>query len=413
MHVTGNRRVMAAVTGAVVTTMAALAQEPARSAADWPGLWGPGRNAVTSALPSPARSAKALWQRTSQGGYSELAIAGQRIITMDLRAGVDHVVALDAATGKDVWAAAVAPTYRGHDGSEDGPIATPTIAGADVFAVGPMGVIVALDLKSGRERWRHDLRASFGAEMPGWGFAASPLVEGQLVIVPTGGAKSQGLLAFDRASGKLRWSALPGISAGYSSAVAATLAGTRQVIVVRGDRVAAVSPADGRELWSARSLVASDEVLNSALVLPGDRVLLTHSKESWLLRITRRDDRLVAEEVWRSPRVRISLAPAIHVNGSLYAFSGGQLNCFDLATGETRWRERFGDGTLAAAGTTLFLVTRSGDLVIADASPDGYREVSRARAFSSGGTTVTGPSIANGHVYVRSTKEIAAFSLSS
>lgn len=406
------RRVMAAVTGVVVMTMTAFAQGPARPAAGWPGLWGPARNAVTSAPPSPARSAKALWQRPSQGGYSELAIAGQQIITMDLRGGIDHVVALDAATGKDVWATAVGSTYRGHDGSEDGPIATPTIDGADVFAVGPNASIVALDLKSGRERWRHDLRASFGAEIPGWGFAASPLVEGQLVIVPTGGAKSQGLVAFDRASGKLRWSALPGISVGYSSAVAATLAGTRQVIVVRGDRVAAVSPADGRELWTARSLVASEEVLNSALVLPGDRVLLTTSKESWLLRITRRDDRLVAEEVWRSPRVRISLAPAIHLNGSLYAFSGGQLSCFDLATGETRWRERFGDGTLAAAGTTLLLVTRSGDLVIAEASPEGYREVSRTRAFSSG-STVTGPSIANGHVYVRSTKEIAAFALGS
>ena len=368
---------------------------------------------MTPALPSPPRSAKSLWHRASQGGYSELAIAGQRIVTMDLRGGVDHVVAFDAATGKDIWATPVGPTYRGHDSSEDGPIATPTIDGADVFAVGPHGVIVALDLKTGRQRWRHDLRASFGAEIPGWGFAASPLVEGQLVIVATGGAKSQGLLAFDRSSGTLRWSALPGISPGYSSPVAATLAGTRQVIVVRGDRVAAVSPADGRELWSARSLGASEEVLNSALVLPGDRVLLTHSKESWLLRITHRDGRFVADEVWRSPRVRISLAPAIHLNGSLYAFSGGQLMCFDLDTGETRWRERFGDGTLAAAGTTLFLVTRSGDLVIAEASPEGYREVSRTRAFSSGGSTVTGPSIANGHVYVRSTKEMAAFALSS
>jgi glucose dehydrogenase len=335
---------------------------------------------------------------------------------MDLRDGVDYVVALDADTGKDVWATRVGPTYRGHDSSEDGPIATPTIDGTDVFAVGPHGVLVALDLNTGRERWRQDLRSSFGAEMPGWGFAASPLVEGQLVIVPAGGAKSQGLLAFDRSTGKLRWSALPGLSAGYSSAVAATIAGTRQVIVVRSDRVAAVAPADGRELWSARGLGATAEILNSPMVLPGDRVLLTHANESWLLRIARGETGLAAQEVWRSPRVRIMMSPAIHINGSLYAFSGAQLVCLDPDTGEARWRERTGDGTLAASGTTLFLITREGNegnLIIAEAAPDRYRESSRTRAFSAGGTTVTGPSIANGRLYVRSTKEIAAFTLGS
>jgi outer membrane protein assembly factor BamB len=407
------RSVTACVMGVAVLGVAISAQQPARPAPGWPGLWGPGRNAVTAALTPVPRSAKTLWTRKSQGGYSELAIVGQQVITMDLRDGVDYVVALDANTGTDLWSTRIGATYRGHDSSEDGPIATPTIDGADVFAVGPHGVIVALDLETGRERWRHDLQSAYGAAMPGWGFAASPLVEGPLVIVPTGGAQSPGLLAFDRASGALRWKALPGISPGYSSAVAETIAGTRQVIIVRGDRVAAVSPTDGRELWSARGLNASEEILNSALVLPGDRVLLTHAKESFVLGISRKENRLVAEEVWRSPTVRVSLGPAVHVNGSLYGFSGGQLLCIDPGTGAIRWRERLGDGTLAAAGTTLFLLTRSGDLIVADASPDGYREASRTRAFAAGGSTVTGPSIANGRVYVRSTREIAAFTLGS
>ena len=130
-----------------------------------------------------------------------------------------------------------------------------------------------------------------------------------------------------------------------------------------------------------------------------------------MLRIARRDSRLTAEEVWRSPGVRVSMSPAVHVNGWLYAFSGAQLVCLDPATGQVRWRERTGDGTLAAAGSTLFLITRAGDLVIVDASPDGYRESSRIRVFSSGGSTVTGPSIANGRLFARSPREIAAFAL--
>jgi outer membrane protein assembly factor BamB len=334
---------MLTVTSVVLLGISIAAQEASRPAAGWPGLWGPSRNASTSAFASPPRSAKNLWHRPSQGGYAELAVAGQRLVTMELRDGVDYVVALDPETGKDLWATRIGPTYRGHDSSEDGPIATPAIDGADVFAAGPHGVFVALDLESGRERWRHDLGASFGTAMPVWGFAASPLVEGQLVIVAAGGAKGPGLLAFDRASGKLRWSA----------------------------------------------------------------------KESFLLRIVRQGTRLAAEEVWRSPRTRVSMSPAIHVNGSLYAFSGGQFMCIDPATGESRWRERLGDGTLAAAGTTLFLVTRAGDLIIVEASPDGYRESFRTRAFGSSGSTVTGPSIANGRVYLRSTREVAAFTVGS
>ena len=122
---------VAGVTGVALVGIVS-AQEASRTASGWPGLWGPSRNAIASALPSPPRSAKNLWHRPSQGGYSELAIAGQRVITMDLRDGVDYVVALDADTGKDVWATRVGPTYRGHDSSEDGPIATPTIDGVNV-----------------------------------------------------------------------------------------------------------------------------------------------------------------------------------------------------------------------------------------------------------------------------------------
>jgi len=142
--------------------------------ADWPGLWGASRNGEAAAPPAslPA-AAKELWRRPVTGGYSEVAIAGGRAVSMELRDGQDFVVALDAATGREQWSARVAPTYKGHDGSDDGPIATPAIDGADVFAVGPNGHLVALDAATGKERWRHDLVAEFDAEIPGWGFGSS------------------------------------------------------------------------------------------------------------------------------------------------------------------------------------------------------------------------------------------------
>src|SRR5262245_59845396 len=160
-----------------VAALAPAALQPRSSSAGWPGLWGPSRNgeAAPAVLPSAFTE---LWRRPAAGGYSEISVAGDTVITMELRAGSDFVVALDAGTGRERWAVNVAPTFKGHYGSEDGPIATPAIEGGDVYAVGPHGHLLALELAGGRERWRHDLVGEFGAEIPDWGFGSSPLVTG-------------------------------------------------------------------------------------------------------------------------------------------------------------------------------------------------------------------------------------------
>jgi outer membrane protein assembly factor BamB len=342
-----------------------------------------------------------------------VVVSHNRAITMDLREGMDVVVAFDAATGHRLWSATIGPTYRGHDSSQDGPIATPAIEGDQVFAVGPDGVIVALDLASGRERWRHDLGA-MGAAMPEWGFAASPLVEGHLVIVPTGGPESPGVLAFNRRTGRRVWSAGAGGSVGYSSAVAATIDGTRHIVVFRGDRVFAVAPANGQELWSIPGSDPNLEVLNSPILIGDRSFLLTHAREASLISVARTNGRFTATDVWRTARIRGAVGPMIHHEGFLYGFVGPQLVCADVRTGEIRWRERLESGTLAAAGGQLFVLgERSGDLRVVQASPDLYRESSRTRVFMPDVTSVTGPSIANGRLYVRNTREIAAFDLGS
>src|SRR4029078_9823421 len=206
--------------------------------ADWPGLWGASRNGEAAAPPASLPAAgKELWRLPVTGGYSEVAIAGGRAVSMELRDGQDFVVALDAATGREQWSARVAQTYKRHnatdagriarqeiDESDSGLIRAPAIDGPDVFAVGTNGHLVALDAATGKERWRHDLVAEFDAEIPGWGFGSSPLVEGTLVIVATGGRKSRGLLAFERSNGRLAWQAPHHKTPAYSSAVAANIA---------------------------------------------------------------------------------------------------------------------------------------------------------------------------------------------
>jgi outer membrane protein assembly factor BamB len=380
------------------------------SPADWPGLWGPSRNGTTTEAFAASRGeVDVLWRRPVEGGYSEIAIHAGRAFTMELRDGADFLVALDAATGREQWRVRVAPTYRGHGGSDDGPISTPAVDGDDVFALGPHGHLIAVDVRTGKERWRHDLVNAFGAAAPTWGFAASPLIDGRLVIVPTGGPASRGLLAFDRASGRLVWHAAVAKATAYTSALSATIAGARQVIAVASDRVFAVQPSDGRLLWSAPGPGGTIEIANSALALPGDRLLLSSWEQSVMLGISSRDGVFSTREIWRSPRLRGSNGPTIYRNGFLYGFAGSMLICMNADTQEVRWRERTGAGTLIGFGDTLVILgDGSGDLQVAQVSPDAFTRRFRLPLLEAGTRAVTGPSFANGRLYVRNLKEIVA-----
>lgn len=331
---------------------------------------------------------------------------------MEMRTGADFIVSLDAATGKEQWSVRVGPTYKGHGGSDDGPISTPAVDGNDLFALGPHGQLIAIDVSSGKERWRHDLVTAFGATPPTWGFAASPLIDGRLVIVPTGGPKSRGLLAFDRASGKLVWNAAVARATAYSSAVIATLGGVRQIVAVAADLVYGVAPADGRVLWSAPSTGGSVEVSNSAIVLPGDRVLVSNWVESMLIDVTQQKGTFTAKQAWRSNLLRSTNGPTLHRDGFLYGFAGAILVCMDIGTQQVRWRERTGAGTLISVGDELvFLSQESGEVQVATVTPDGFALRHRARVMDDGVRAVTGPSYADGRLFVRNLKEIVALRL--
>ena len=381
------------------------APSPRASSADWPGLWGPTRNgiATASAAPSP-RLIKEGWRRKVRGGYSEIAVLGDRGYTLVIDNGVDYAIAFDAASGREHWRARIAETYQGHGGLHDGPIATPTVDATSLYAVGPHGDFVALDVATARERWRHDLKR-FGADPPTWGFATAPLVVDDRVIVSAVGAKGRGVIAFNRASGALVWATPVGTRTWYSSPVMTTVGGRTQVIVSTGDRLAGLDPSTGRELWGVAGPGDGGSVMNSPIALPDGRVFFSFWPESWMLRVTAASGMLTAAEEWKSSRFRGAHGPAVFRDGYLYGFSGAFVVCLEAATGAERWRMRFGDGTLILVGDELVILSQAtGELVVAATSTDRYRERLRARVLSPGVTTMTGPSFARGRLYVRQSR---------
>jgi hypothetical protein len=149
-------------------------------------------------------------------------------------------------------------------------------------------------------------------------------------------------------------------------------------------------------------------------VLPGDRVLLTFWEDAMLLKIAAKNGALAATELWRSPRLRGSNGPTIYRDGFLFGFAGPQLVCMQADTGDVRWRERTGEGTLVGMGPHLVMLGQtSGELRVIAAKADAFREVFRTRVFTPDVTSVTGPALADGRLYMRNLKEMVAFTLGS
>lgn len=394
---------------APLTLMLCLAAGAAL-AADWPQFRGPNRDGIsreTGLLKSwPQGGPKVLWKAPSGDGYSHLAAARGRLYTM-LGQGADEVViAYDAATGKPVWRARTDANFSNDQGN--GPRSTPVVDGDMVYALGARGKLVALNAQTGKQVWRHDLRAEMGARPPQWGISTTPLVEGNLLLVDVGGSEGKSLAAFDKKTGKVAWTSQTD-QAGYSAPIAVTVNGVRQAIFFTGSSVVAVAPADGRLLWRIPWRTDWDVNAATPMFIPPDRLFISSGYDtgSGLFRIKAAGKLATVEELWKSRGMKNQFSSSVFHNGHIYGFDNRTFKCIDAATGQEKWKQGgLGHGSLILADGLLIVLSESGRLVLAEATPAGYREKGSAQVLS--GRCWTAPTLANGVLYVRNQEEMLA-----
>src|ERR1044072_8431968 len=234
-----------------VLVPAVLAAAAATGATDWPRYRGQRADGVskeTGLLKTwPASGPRVLWRARLGSGYSGMAVVGGRLFTMFGSGGSEYAVAFDAASGKELWRAKLGPD-RG-DGMGGGPRATPTVDGDLVYVLGAEAKLAALEAATGKVRWRVDLVADYGAEVPQWGVSSSPVVDDGLLLVNAGGGGGRSLLGpHDEAGTKV--GAAESDVAGYSTPLVVDLAGARQAIFFAGTSLVSVSPQNGKRFWS-------------------------------------------------------------------------------------------------------------------------------------------------------------------
>ncbi len=387
----------------VIALLSPLSVLAADAPADWPRFLGPTRDGVVPVpLVWPADGPKSLWSVDVGRGWSGPVVASGKVILhhrRDRRAVLD---CLDLATGKTVWSSGHDTDYTDAFDFDNGPRATPAVVGDRIYTFGAEGVAACFELATGKLVWSVDVVKTFRGGKGFFGFACSPLVEGNAVILNVGG-KEAGVVALDTATGKTLWTATDD-EAGYSSPTAATINGKRYVFVVTRSSLVALTPA-GKVLWQHPFKARMDASVNAATpIVVGDEILISTSYGVGGALLKFAEDKPAV--VWANDTSMSNhYSTCVVKDGYLYGLHGRQeqnveLRCVEWKTGKVVWsQDDFGTGSVSLAGDTLLILGEKGELIAVAASPKEFKQIGRKQI--TGFETRAYPAIAAGKIIAR------------
>jgi outer membrane protein assembly factor BamB len=309
----------------------------------WPGFRGPGRDSIIRGVRIETDWSRTppveLWRRPIGPGWSSFAVRGNLLYTQEQRGDDEIVASYNLTNGKPVWKHRDSTRFWESNGGA-GPRATPTLSGGRVYTFGATGILNALDADDGAVVWSRNVASDTGAMIPGWGFASSPLVVDDLVIV-----HADALVAYDRATGNRRWLG-PARGGGYSSPHPVTIDGVAQIVQLSEYGATSIVPADGTLLWEHAwpgvpivqpALVATGDLLISTAGTTGAagtrRIAVAHGPGGWTV-----------EERWTSIGLKPYFNDFVVHDGHAFGFDGSILACIALEDGKRttssrRWRD--------------------------------------------------------------------------
>lgn len=380
----------------LVPAAASAQEEPAPS---WPCWRGPDRTGVSPETSwDSAGRPEPLWRAEVGLGYSNVAIAAGRLVTLghDPESGLDSIVCLDAARGDELWRHTYpVPTLATFHGG--GTLSTPAIDGDRVYVKGRLGRFFCFDAESGAVLWERDFKEELELPDHGYGFSASPVVAGDRLIVEVGGK----VLALDARERTVVWKADSGGPDSYATPVPFRL-GERECLAVFADPGLIVLDLEtGEELYRHGWKGTQGSTVNAGTpIVAGDRVFISsgYGAGAALLRLGERPE---PEVVWTSRGMRNKVSGCVLLDGHVYGFDEAVLKCISFEDGTERWRVRgLGMGAVTIAGERLVALTSRGELVVAEATPEEYRELSRRKVLD-GGVYWTTPVLLGGLLYCR------------
>jgi outer membrane protein assembly factor BamB len=367
-------------------------------AADWPNWRGPDHSGVSDEkgwlTAWPKEGPKRLWTTEVGPGHAGVAVRAGKVYVMGRDGKQDVVFCFNADTGATVWKHSYAAEESAYG---RGPRATPAVDGKGVYTVSPDGQMFCLDVDSGQVIWRKNLQKELDLAMPIHHFATAPILEGEILLLNMGASG----LALDKKTGSVVWKSAGDSS--YSSPVPFTLAGKRRVALFAAGGLAVVDLAGGQTVASYE-WKTPDNANCADPVIVGDAIFVSSGYGQGCALIDLGGGGATVR--WKK-RFECHFATPVLAGDCLYVLAGSgwlkaDLVCVNVKDGSLRWKEKdVGSGGLVVADGKLLILSRRGDLLLAEASPTAYTEIGRTKVFSTG-ECWNGPVLSDGRVYVRS-----------
>ena len=328
------------------------------------------------------------------------------------------LVCLDEKTGKTLWSKPLTVIAKYDGGGDagtqdnkggDGSRSTPVINGGKVYVIDSMLGVFCFDAASGDKVWSHDVMKENAGVQIKWHNAASPLIDGDILML-AGGGKGEGLIGLNKNTGKVVWKGEDDKMT-HATPVLADILGVHQAVFFTQTGLVGVNPLKGDVLWRAAfpykvSTAASPVVFEDIVYCSAG-----YGVGAGAFKLSKAGGKLEATQIWRRENQCFNhWSTPVVKDGYLYGmfsfkeYGAGPLACVDIRTGEDKWAEKgFGPGQVILAGDKIIATSDKGEIVVAEAKPDKYKEVARKDVLD--GKVWSYPILANGKIFARSTVE--------
>jgi outer membrane protein assembly factor BamB len=371
-------------------------------AEDWPNWRGPRHDGISREALPKADFSKIAWRAKIGVGFSSMAVADGRVFALGCtgqrRGNLETFACLDAATGKKIWS----DTYPAalvdylHEG---GPCASPTVDGKRVYGYSKSGRLVCYNVADGEKHWTVELMAK--AELPKppeWGFAASPLVLGNMVIV-----EATFTCALDKTTGKEIWRSKK-YKPAYGSPIAFQFKNKIYLATLKTDGLVILDAQTGKTV-AFQDWRTSFRTNSTTPIIIGNKIFIStgYQRGCALFEFTGNG----LKQIYTNKHLSNHMNNSVVLGDFIYGFDGNthgrvpkQIVCLRLADGAVQWRkDGYLCGSLMAVQNELLILGEKGKLAFGPASPKGFTPTTEAQILQ--GRCWTVPVFSNGRIYAR------------